>query len=280
MVVRVSVFTLTPVTYDVDINILTRTRTACRTLVIWAAARRCFRYWAQHPERHRNRCRSSHRGGFSNNLMGHHHHRSPHTQQPRSIRWVGHSQLNQLEHIHPRRTPTCCCCSAKYRLHPSDPYPGTGTGTGNACTSSFTGSPTFGSLPPLKNVGHLLQSSGRNVGSFPINKRKTVASSSWTCWLCESMNWMLHAIVGCVPIYACSSSLDGSRSMKNRRGHWRQRLGHLISSALDACIKAYRSKHQPVLGMSTCRLFKFLSIYIVLIDSIISDFIWSHDFYA
>ena len=217
-VVRVSVFTLTPVTYDVDINVLTRTRTARRTLVIRAAARRRSRYRAQHPERHRNRRRSSHGGGFSNNLMDHRRYRSPHTQQPRSIRWVEHSRLNRLERIHPRRTPTCCCCSAEYRLRPSDPYPGTGTGTGNACTSSFTGSPTFGSLPPLKNVRQLLRSSGRDVGSFPINERKTVASSNWTCWWCESTNWMLRAIVGCVPIYACSSSLDGGRSMTNRRG--------------------------------------------------------------
>ena len=141
--------------------------------------------------------------------MARRHYRSPYTQRPRSDlhsrcprptrtnlifmhprsrhRGVRHRQRNRLERIRPRtltlllrriplpasliHTPTHAAdAGAHPHLHlPPDPN-----------------SPP--SATPLKNVGHSLQSSGRDVGSFRINERIAAASSGWTCWRCESTN--------------------------------------------------------------------------------------------
>jgi len=42
----------------------------------------------------------------------------------------------------------------------------------------------LGETPPLKNVGHSLRSSGRNVESLSM-KGKVVASSRWIYWYFE-----------------------------------------------------------------------------------------------
>jgi len=98
--------------------------------------------------------------------------------------------------------PPLCCCCAEYRPRPTGPYP----------NNSHPHPPLDpDSLPSaLKNVGHSLRSSGRDVGSFPVNERIAAASSSWTCWCFERTN--LDALRHCrVHSHLCLFKQFGGR---------------------------------------------------------------------